>query len=140
MARTNPDRVGKPATVMEPHSTFRLNPVVEANLARYINEHPQETEHYRRMVKQYTEHAVKTIMCRKMIQHDEICDLATRLQPLVKAWISETPGLHVRLMEKIQNVKPLYSNLAYVEEALRMKTPMASPPPGARVATGVSLG
>ena len=125
---------------MEPLPTFQLHPVVEANLARYMSEHPQETEHYRRMVKHYPEHAVKTIMCRKMIQHDEIRDLATRLQPLVKEWISETPGLHDRIMEKIKTVKPLYSNVAYVEEALSTKAPMVSSPPAARAGTGISVG
>jgi len=127
-------------SVMEPLPTFQLHPVVEANLARYMSEHPQETEHYRRMVKHYPEHAVKTIMCRKMIQHDEIRGLATRLQPLVKEWISETPGLHDRIMEKIKTVKPLYSNVAYVEEALSTKAPMVSSPPAARAGTGISVG
>jgi hemerythrin-like domain-containing protein len=125
---------------MNPRPTFTLHPVVEAKLARYMSDHPQETEHYRRMVRAYPDHAVKTIMCRKMIQHDEIRDLATRFQPLVKAWISETPGLHDRIIEKIQNVKPLYSNLAYVEESLSMKASRVSSPPGARIAAGVSIG
>jgi hypothetical protein len=116
---------------MEPLPTFQLHPVVEANLSRYMSEHPQETEHYRRMV--------KTIMCRKMIQHDEIRDLSTRLQPLVKEWISETPGLHDRIMERIKSVQPLYSNVAYVEEALRAKAPMISSL-GARAGTGLSVG
>ena len=104
-----------------------------------MSEHAQETEHYRRMVKRCPEHAVKTIMCRKMIQHDEIRDLSTRLQPLVKEWISETPGLHDRIMERIKSVQPLYSNVAYVEEALRAKAPMVSSP-GARAGTGLSVG
>ncbi len=123
---------------MEPRPTFQLHPVVEANLARYMGEHPQETEHYRRMVKEYPEHAVKTIMCRKMIQHDEIRDLSTRLKPLVKEWISETPGLHDRIMESIKSVKPLYSNVAYVEEALKAKVTVISPPPGTRIGRGIS--
>ena len=83
-----------------------------------MNEHSKETEHYRHMVKENPEHAVKTIMCRKMIQHEEIRELATRLQPLVRQWVSETPGLHERLVQKLNNVKPFYANLAYVEEAL----------------------
>ena len=36
---------------MKPPPEFRLDPTVAANLDRYIAEHPQETEHYRRMVK-----------------------------------------------------------------------------------------
>jgi hypothetical protein len=124
---------------MEPLPTFQLHPVVEENLARYMSEHAQETEHYRGMVNRYPEHAVKTIMCRKMIQHDEIRDLSARLQPLVKEWISETPGLHDRIMAKIKSVQPLYSNVAYVEEALRAKAPMVSTP-GARAGTGLCVG
>jgi hypothetical protein len=124
---------------MELRPTFRLHPVVEANLARYMSEHPQETEHYRRMVKEYPEHAVKTIMCRKMIQEDELRDLATRLKPLVKNWISETPGLHDRIMERIKAVRPLHSNIAYVEEALKEKTLMVHSPPRVRTGKGISL-
>jgi hypothetical protein len=84
---------------MDVPTTFRLNPTVEARLAQYMSDHSQETEHYRRMVKEHPEHAVKTIMCRKMIQHEEIRELATRLQPVVRQWVSETPGLHQRLVE-----------------------------------------
>ena len=123
---------------MKPSPTFKLHPTVEANLTRYMSEHPQETEHYKQMVKENPDHAVKTILCRKMIQHDEIRDLATRLKPLVEEWVNETPGLHNRIMEGIKNVKPLYSNVAYVEEALKAKAPMIRPDPGTRFGMGVS--
>ncbi len=140
MTVANSDQAGQAKAIMQLRPTFRLHPVVEAKLAQYMSEHPQETEHYRRMVKQYPEHAVKTIMCRKMIQHDEIRDLATRLTPLVKEWISATPGLHDRIIEGIKNVQPLNYSVAYVEEALRTKAALISPPSVARIGTGVSVG
>lgn len=101
---------------------FQLHPKVEANLSRYMQEHPTETGHYRRMVREKPEDAVKTIMCRKMVQQDELRKLAGRLQALVKEWISQTPGLHEQIMTKIKNVTPLNTGIAYVDEALRAKT------------------
>jgi hypothetical protein len=119
--------------------TLCLLPAAEAKLSRYMHDNPQETDHYRRMVKENPAHAVKTIMCQKMVQHEELRELAVRLQPLVKEWISQTPGLHNRIMEKIKDVSPLNSNVAYVEEALRAKAPLVLSPfdarSGARMST-----
>ncbi len=117
--------------------TLCLLPVAEAKLSRYMQENAKETDHYRRMVKENPAHAVKTIMCQKMVQHDELRELAVRLQPLVKEWISQTPGMHDQIMEKIKNVSPLNSNVAYVEEALRAKAPLVLSPSAAR--SGVTV-
>ena len=118
---------------------IRLLPKVEAKLSRYMHEHPTETGHYRRMVRESPEDAVKTIMCRKMVQHDELRELAGRLQPLVKEWISQTPGLHEQIMAKIKDVAPLNSSIAYVEEALRAKTSHVVTLPTVRPDTKLSV-
>jgi len=123
---------------MKPPPEFRLDPTAAANLDRYIAEHPQETEHYRRMVTENPEHAVKTILCRKMVQQDEIRHLAVRLRPLVEEWVSHTPGLHDRLMERIKKVAPLDSSVAYIEEALRAKAPLVLSPAPTHRASGLS--
>lgn len=124
---------------MELRPTFRLHPVVEAHLARYMSEHSHETEHYRRMVKENPEHAVKTIMCRKMVQHDELRDLTNRLAPLVKQWVAKTPGLHEKIMEKIKYVQPINAGLAYIDEALAVKQPTNFSPSRDSVRKGIPI-
>jgi hypothetical protein len=119
--------------------TLRLLPAAEAKLSRYMHDNPHEADHYRRMVKENPAHAVKTIMCQKMIQYDELRELAARLQPLVKEWISQTPGLHDQIMEKIKSVSPLNSGVAYVEEALRAKAPLILSPSHERPALRTSI-
>ena len=79
---------------------------------------------------------MKTILCRKMFLQDEIRQLAVRLRPLVEEWISHTPGLHDRLLERIKKIAPLDSSVVYIEEALRAKALLVlSPAPTHRASS-----
>ncbi len=122
---------------MDIRPALRIDPQTERQLAQYMRVNAEETEYYRRMVKENPEHAVKTIMARKMVQEDERRTVANRLRPVIKYWVDQHPGLHGQIMERIRNAQPVNEGVAYLDEALRAKTTPVSPTAG-KVASGLS--
>ena len=104
-----------------PEMTFRVNPVIDARLDKFMADNPEIAEGYTRLVKEHPDRAVRMLALRTMFKHEDIALKNALRMPGVKEWVGQYPGLEERIEAKIQTKNPIMRAAAFIREAVGLK-------------------
>jgi hypothetical protein len=113
--------VGAASRAESSEMNFRINPLVDARLDKFIADNPDVAEHYTRLVKEHPDRAVRMLALRTMFKHEDIALKNALRMPGVKEWVSQYPGLEERIEAKIQTKNPIMRAAAFIREAVGLK-------------------
>ena len=104
-----------------PEMNFRVNPVIDARLDKFMADNPEIAEGYTRLVKEHPDRAVRMLALRTMFKHEDIALKNALRMPGVKEWVGQYPGLEERIEAKIQTKNPIMRAAAFIREAVGLK-------------------
>ncbi|SDT90725.1 hypothetical protein SAMN05444156_0627 [Verrucomicrobium sp. GAS474] len=99
----------------------RINEKVDQKLTSFMEENQKATEYYRKLVREDPERAVRTIMLAKLNKYEDQMRLVEKQMPQVKQWIDQNPGMREKIEARIKDVNPIYKEIAFVNEAVKMR-------------------
>jgi hypothetical protein len=99
----------------------RINEKVDQKLTAFMEENQKATEYYRKLVREDPERAVRTIMLSKLNKYEDQMRLVEKQMPQVKAWVDQNPGVREKIEARIKDVNPIYKEIAFVNEAVKMR-------------------
>ena len=118
---------------------FRENPEVKKRIDAHKAANPDDATYYTRLVKEYPERAIDTLIYKDMQKHENDMRLIKKQLPQAKAFYDAQPAdVKVRIDEELKTVPSYYRDKAFVGEVLREKDRQArrelTSPPRAGVA------
>ena len=123
---------------------FRDNPEVKKRIEAYKAANPTDVAYYTRLVREYPERAIETLLYKDVQKHESEMRLIQKQLPQAKAFYdAQTPEARARIDRDLDGVKPYYKDKAFVTAVLREKdrqarreltTPKAAPAPRAAAA------
>jgi hypothetical protein len=123
---------------------FRDNPEVKKRIEAHKAANPDDVAYYTRLVKEYPERAIETLLYKDVQKHESEMRLIDKQLPQAKAFYdAQTPEARARIDRDLDGVKPYYKDKAFVSAVLREKdrqarrelaAPKAAPAPKATAA------
>jgi hypothetical protein len=117
----------------------RENPDVKKRIEEHKAANPADVAYYTRLVKEYPERAIDTLLYKDVQKHDNDMRLIHKQLPQAKAFYdAQTPEARARIDRDLEGVKPYHQDKAFVSAVLREKdrqarrelaTPKAAPAP-----------
>lgn len=137
-----PDR--KTETERNKPLQFRDNPEVKKRIEEYKAANPSDLTYYTRLVREYPERAIDTLIYKDVQKHENDMRLIQKQLPQAKAFYdAQTAEARARIDRALEGVQPYYKDKAFVSAVLREKdrqarrelaTPKATPGPKAAMA------
>jgi hypothetical protein len=123
---------------------FRDNPEVKKRIEEYKAANPNDVAYYTRLVREYPERAIETLLYKDVQKHESEMRLIQKQLPQAKAFYdAQTNEARARIDRDLEGVQPYYKDKAFVSAVLREKdrqarreltTPKAAPAPRAAAA------
>lgn len=112
-----PANGAKPETT--PRSDFRTSERVESRLNPYIEAHPRDLEHYKKLIAENPERAARTLMLKDLEMFEVTMKQVTRQLPQAKEFYEkQTPEVKKRIDEAVAKVNPYHHDQAFVGEVM----------------------
>ena len=100
--------------------TFRDNPEVKKRIEAYKSANPQDVLYYTRLVKEYPERAIDTLIYKEVQKHDNEMKLIEKQLPAAKAFYeAQNPEAKARIDGELEGVKPMYRDKQFVNAVFR---------------------
>ena len=101
---------------------FRDNPEVKKRIEAHKAANPDDVVYYTRLVKEYPERAIETLLYKDVQRHESEMRLIQKQLPQAKAFYhAQTPDARARIDQDIEHVHPYNKDKAFVNAALREK-------------------
>jgi hypothetical protein len=101
---------------------FRDNPEVKKKIAAHKEANPNDVTYYTRLVKEYPERAVETLIYRDVQKYENEMRLIQKQLPQARAFYdAQTPEAKTRIDRDLEGVNPYLKDKAFVSAALREK-------------------
>jgi hypothetical protein len=115
-AEVLPPRIDSP---QGPRTEFRVSERVEAKLNPYIEAHPKDLEHYRRLISENPDRAARTLMLKDLEMFEVTMKQVLRQLPQAKEFYDkQTPEVKKRIDESVAKVNPYHHDQAFVGEVM----------------------
>jgi hypothetical protein len=102
--------------------TFRDNPEVKTKIEAHKKANPNDVTYYTRLVKEYPERAIETLIYRDVQKHENDMRLITKQLPQAKAFYDQqSPESKARIDRDLEGVSPYMKDKTFVQAALREK-------------------
>lgn len=102
--------------------TFRDNPEVKKKIEAHKAARPNDVTYYSRLVREYPERAIDTLILKDVQKHDSEMRLIEKQLPQAKAFYDAQPAnVRERIDENLKEIPDYYRDKAFVSEVLREK-------------------
>lgn len=118
-SETPPASAHDAKTESAPRTEFRTSERVESRLNPYIEAHSRDLEHYRKLVGENPERAVRTLMLKDLEMFETTMKQVTRQLPQAKEFYEkQTPEVKKRIDDAVAKVNPYHHDQAFVGEVM----------------------
>ncbi len=101
---------------------FRENPEVKQKIDTHKQANPTDVAYYTRLVKEYPERAIDTLIYRDVQKHDNEMRLIQKQLPQAKSFYeAQSPEAKARIDRDLAGVTPYLKDKTFVQAALREK-------------------
>ena len=101
---------------------FRDNPEVKKRIEEHKAANPQDVAYYTRLVREYPERAIETLLYKDVQKHENDMRLIHKQLPQAKEfYAAQTPEGKARIDRDLEGVQPYYKDKAFVSAVLREK-------------------
>ncbi len=99
---------------------FRTNPEIEQKIDAHIAANKSDFEHYRRLVTENPDRAIRTLILKDVTKHESDMKLVLKQMTGAKQFYdAQSPDVKERIDRNLSGVNPYYHDKAFVGEVLR---------------------
>jgi hypothetical protein len=99
---------------------YRSNPEIEKKIDAHIAANPSDFEHYRRLVTESPDRAIRTLIHKDLQKHESDMKLVMKQMTGAKQFYEAQPTeVRERIDRNLEGVNPYYHDKAFVGEVLR---------------------